>query len=146
MKKKQHVLPCGRVIYYREYTPKDIGESMRTVILSHKKKLSTLFSSTHIPNRLWVPRLYSKFTSVLIGHLLECLMNGDRVGTLKDHQWMIAGRQIPNNKHLNWHTNGLSYGIHIKNLKGNFGVRMSRKARKALRQKIDSGFKYHVTQ
>jgi hypothetical protein len=148
MKKRQHVLPCGRVIYYKETTPKDIGtgKAMVALLNENRKELDKLYSYYNAGrNKVkWSGLVYGKFCEVLTDHLIDCMMNGDRVETLDGHKWMIAGNKKLNTRHANWHSDGISYGVVITGIKGNFGVRLSTKKRKELQSRIMSGQNYHI--
>lgn len=143
MKRRQHMLKCGRVIYYKEYTPKDIGHSMKSTLMKHRKTLSSVLFKTRGRVENFPKDAYQEFATYLNEFLFENLMDGNRIETQKGRMWMIAGKDIPNNKHINWHTDGLSYGIYIKGLLGSYGIRMTGRARRQLRKKIEGGFTYH---
>lgn len=149
MKKRQHILPCGRVIYYKETTPKDIGkvDSMVNLLNKYRKELEKISPYNNAGRRrvVWSQKAYNQFCGILTNALAECLINGDRVQTLDEHVWMIAGNTKPSKKHANWHTDGVQYGIVIKGIKSNFGVRLSRKNRKELQARIMSGQNYHIS-
>jgi hypothetical protein len=146
MKTRQRVLPCGRVIFFEETTPKDIGTqvTMRKRLLANKKKLNGLVDHSVVGgnNIRWVERVYNHFTTLLTDQLVSHLIQGDRVETFKGHRWMIAARKDAG-KYINWHSNGKSYGVVIHGLNGKFGVRLSQRKRKELREKINGGQNYH---
>jgi hypothetical protein len=147
MKKRQRVLTCGRVIYFKETTPRDIGlkKSMKKRLLANRKLLESLvpFENAGRRNNEWVSRVYNKFTTVLTELLVERLLSGDRIETLDGHVWMIASIG-ESKRHVNWHTDGHSYAVEIKGLKGNFGITLSRKMKAELRKRITSGQNYHI--
>jgi hypothetical protein len=149
MKNRQHVLPCGRVVYYKETTPKDIGTSKKMVKLlnENRKELEKIYAYNNAGRHRtrWAGYVYNKFCKILATHLSDCLINGDRVETSKGHKWMIAGDTKPNNRHANWHSDGKKYSVVISGIKGNFGVRLSRKKRKELQARIMSGQNYHIS-
>lgn len=148
MKKRQHVLPCGRVVYYNETTPHDIGtkKGMVTLLNNNRKELEKIYPFNNAGRRKirWAGMAYNKFCQTLAEYLAECLLNGDRLETIQGHKWMIAGNSRPNARHSNWHSDGLQYGVVIDGIKGNFGVRLSKKRRKELQSKIMSGQNYHI--
>lgn len=147
MKKRQRILPCGRVVYFEETYPQDIAnsKSISRALLASRKKLDALvsFKSAGKRNKQWVPRVYNKFTTFLVEHLLERLLEGDRIFTYKGNVWMISGRG-DGGKYVNWHSDGKSYGIVIKGINSKFGIRMSRAKRKELKERILNGQNYHA--
>lgn len=148
MKKKQHLLKCGRVIYYNETTPKDIVYKKSTVdfLNKHRKELEQLFKYDHAGRGRvrWAKLVYDRFCTFLSDYLADSLINGDRIETFNGHKWMIAGDDNPNSRHSNWHTNGVKYGVVISGIKSKFGIRLSRKKRKELQSRIMSGQNYHT--
>jgi hypothetical protein len=148
MKKRQHVLPCGRVVYYRETTPQDIGKtkSMVDMLNKNRKELEKMYPYNNAGRnrKRWAGMVYGKFCKMLTTHLSDCLINGDRVETFYGHKWMIASDTEPNKRHANWHSDGKKYSVVINGIKGNFGVRLSRRKRKELQARIMSGQHYHI--
>jgi hypothetical protein len=149
MKQRQRVLPCGRVIYFEETTPRDIGthETMSKRLLAAKRHLESLrsFDSSGRKKKRWSGEVYNRFTTFLVDHLVERLLAGDRVNTFEGHTWMIADKLWKGKKdrYPNWHTDGKNYGVVIKGLKGKFGIRLSRAKRKELKERINGGQNYH---
>ena len=145
MKTRQHMLPCGRVIFYKEYTPADIGEQLNVYLFKHRKALDALSSLRDSGNSRvrWAKNVYNKFSTILTEHLVNHMLEGDRITTLQNHTWMIAGTNR-DTKHVNWHSDGITYNIVIKGLKGKFGIRMNRTKRRELQSRIISGQAYHI--
>ena len=147
MKQKQRILPCGRVIYFTETTPHDVGKriTMRKRLLANKKLLDALypFDNAGRTNLRWSGMVYNRFTTFLVESLVDNLLQGNRIETFDGHMWLIGNRKDAG-KYVNWHTNGHAFSVVIRGLKGNFGIRLSRKNRKALRDRINAGQKYHV--
>lgn len=150
MKKRQHVLRCGRVVYYEETTPKDIAlkKPVFRMLNENREELDKLYSfyNTGRNKKKWAGLVYGKFCQLLTTHLSDCLINGDRIETSKAHKWMIAGDTKPNNRHANWHSDGKKYSVVITGIKSNFGVRLSRKKRKELQSRIMAGQNYHTNE
>lgn len=148
MKKRQHLLRCGRVIYFNEFTHTDIAEvkSVHDAIIKHKKEFKKLSDPNSVGRKLkpWSKNVYSKFVTLLTEHLVDRLLQGDRITTLNDHAWMVAVTGDGGKKHSNWHSDGKQYGVVIKGIKSKFGVRLSRKRRKQLETLIKEGKTYHV--
>jgi len=148
MKKRQHLLRCGRVIYFNEFTHTDIAETkpVYDAIIKHRKEFKKL-SDPDIAGRkpkLWSRNVYSKFVTMLTEHLVDRLLQGDRITTLNDNTWMVAVTGDGGKRHSNWHTDGKQYGVVIKGIKSKFGVRLSRRRRKELETLIKQGKTYHV--
>lgn len=147
---RQFLLPCGRVIFFKETTPKDIGakKSVMNLLVAHRGELDKLVSwKGHGRNKnRWAPEVFNKFSTILSDMLTERLLNGDRITTLDNHMWMIAGveQERKKERYLNWHTDGKTYSVIIRGLNGRFGIRMSRARRRQLKDHINSGQKYHV--
>jgi hypothetical protein len=145
MKKRQHLLPCGRVIYYSEFTPVDIGRGNVVYLNRHRKALNALypFENSGRKKLRWSGEVFNKFSTILTEHLTNCMLEGDRITTNGNHTWMIAGT-TRETKHVNWHSDGVTFNIVIKGLKGKFGIRMNRTKRKELQKRIMSGQNYHL--
>jgi hypothetical protein len=148
MKKRQHLLPCGRVIYFKEYTHTDISKTkpVYNAIIKHKKEFRKLADPDIVGRKLkpWSQNVYSKFATMLTKHLADRLLDGDRITTTDDHVWMVAVTGDGGKKHSNWHSDGKQYGVVIRGIKSKFGVRLSGKRRRQLEQLIKGGKTYHV--
>lgn len=148
MKKRQHLLRCGRVIYYSEFTHTDVSNTKPVYnnIIKYKSEFKKLFDPDITGRKLkpWTQGVYSKFVTILVKHLADRLLEGDRLTTLNNHSWMVAVTGDGGKKHSNWHSDGKQYGVVIKGIKSKFGVRLSRKRRKQLETLIKEGKTYHV--
>lgn len=147
MKKRQHILPCGRVMIFKEFSPRDLARKakIKNVLLSKAKELD-VFSSYNTAGRkrsVWCGNTYNKFVSLLTEKLADHLLNSDRIETSPGRYWMIAGVG-ESSKHMNWHSDGVMYGIRITGMPGNYRVLLSHRRAMELKGKIMNGQKFHT--
>jgi nitrous oxidase accessory protein NosD len=148
MKKLQHALPCGRVIFYHEANIEDMSDNadLRKILLENRPELEKMVS-WHVAGKnrkTWSRRTYSKFVNLLLEKLVDHLMKSDRIETEPGRYWIIGGKQ--SKKFVNWHTEGNSFGIRITGIPETHGIRMNRKRRNELRSRIEQGQSFHIEQ
>lgn len=148
MKDRQHILPCGRVMFFREYTPRDFAlyKTVEEAFFSEKKAWNKFSSYAHAGRRkkIWVQNTYNKFVTLLVAKLVSHLMESDRVKTAEGRYWIIRTVSLDSDKHLNWHTDGAVMGVKISGISGDYRILLSRKRGKELKERIEKGQKFHV--
>jgi hypothetical protein len=146
MRKLQHMLPCGRVIFYKEVTIDDVfnNAETRNILIENKSELVKFvsFESAGKNNKTWVKKTYRKFVTLLLDKMVNHLMNSDRIETESGNYWLIGGRR--SKKFVNWHSDGNSYGIRLVGIPQTHGIRMNAKRRKELRKRVESGQTFHI--
>jgi hypothetical protein len=148
MKNRQHILPCGRVIFFKEVNPRDVARYKRVqrMMLDNAKELDK-FSSYNTAGRkrsVWYKNTYNKFVTLLTTKLVDHLMEGDRIETKPGRLWAIAGVNADNPKFTNFHTDGMTYATTVIGMNGNYRILLSQKRRKELRNRIDNGQQFHT--
>ena len=148
MKKKQHLLPCGRVIFYMRHRIEDIGITPRVmkVMLDNKAEFRKIANPDHYgrKRKMWSAKAYKKFTMLLIKRLMDHLMDSDRVESPTGRFWQIGGHV--SNKYVNWNTDGLRYTVRITGLEMNHAIKLSYERKKELIRRIESGQSFHTMQ
>lgn len=148
MKTLQYIMPCGRVIFVTEKTPRDLGARKKifSALLAQKEEFEKFHSyrSAGRVRKRWSVETYNKFTGLLIKKLVDHLMESDRIKTKSDHMWMITQTASQHEKHMNWNTNGAVFSTKIMGLKGKYRIVLSRKRGKELTERINRGQKFHV--
>lgn len=89
--------------------------------------------------------MYNRFTTFLTEKLARHLLTGDRILTLKNHMWLVEGKESNAGRHANWHTDGITFKVGIRGLEGRYAVRLSKRKRQELMKRINEGQKYHVS-
>ena len=145
MRKRQYILPCGRVVFVKEFTTVDLAKrkSVRNHLLKRKDVLDSFqsFYQSGRNKQRWVEELLSKFSGVATKVLVDELMQGNRVETFNGHRWVI-GRCGPS-KHMRWETNGIEYGIKVENMTTRYRIRMAGRRRAELKKRILGGQSFH---
>lgn len=148
MKNRQHILPCGRVMTFKEYTPRDFAlyKAVEEALLQERKAWDKFSSYFHAGRRknIWVQNTYNKFVTLLVAKLVNHLMESDRVKTAEGRYWIIRTVQLESDKHLNWNTDGAVMGVKISGIPGDYRILLSHKRGKELKERIDKGQKFHV--
>lgn len=144
----QYIMPCGRVIFVQERTPKDISQRKRVsqTLLSASKELNMFYplrNSGDVKTR-WCSDTYNKFSTLLIKKLVDHLMESDRIKTRNGNMWMITQVASHHKKHLNWNTNGAVFSTKIAGLPGKYRIILSRRRSKELTERLNRGQKFHV--
>lgn len=145
MKNKHHILPCGRLVRFKLYNHVDVVNSaISKALLNNRVELEKFVKYKHAgTKKRWVEHTLSKMSKIIMSKLVDHLMESDRVETSSGKLWHIAGKSA-DTKYLNWHTDGLVYSVCIKGLPGNFRIRMARKRRMELLDRINKGQNFHV--
>lgn len=128
-----------------EHRIEDIGITPRVmkILLENKKELIKLANPDNYgrKKKLWCGKTYGKFATILTRKMADHLVNSDRIESPSGRFWQITGTQ--SKKFVNWHTDGLSFSIKITGLPGNYGIKMSGKRKKEMKERIESGQAYH---
>lgn len=148
MKNRQHILPCGRVIFFKEVNPRDVARYKRVerMMLANAKELDK-FSSYNTAGRkrsVWCKNTYNKFITMLTTKLVDHLMNSDRIETKPGRFWAIAAKTHDFHKFVNFHTDGAMYATAIVGMKGDYRILLSQRRRKELRERIEGGQQFHT--
>lgn len=145
MKKRQYILPCGRVVFQKISNAKDIGwrDDVRRTLLAHKDELSKLSNPNNCGRKRkeWCENVYNKFVSILMRKLMDNLMESNRVQTQPFRFWVIGS--VGDRGHVNWETNGNTYAVKVEGLKTDYKIMLSRKRRSELRKRILNGQAFH---
>jgi len=142
MKRRQNILPCGRVYFFTEMGPRDLAlkKRIKTTLMREKEEFNKFSSYEHAGRKrsVWCKNTYNKFVSLLTDHL----MNSDRLETKPGRYWAIGSRgESP--KHMNWHSDGKTFGVAIQGIPGQYRILLSRKRGKELQKRIVGGQKFH---
>jgi hypothetical protein len=145
MKKRQFVLPCGRVVFQRIHTAKDIGLAplVSRTLLAHKQELSKLSNPDNVgrKNKEWCESVFSKFANILLKKTVDNLMNSNRIQTAPHRFWVIGN--VGDRGHVNWETDGNTYAVTVHGMKTGHRIMLSGKRRRELRKRILEGQSFH---
>jgi hypothetical protein len=145
VKKRQFVLPCGRIIFQRIHTAGDIGLApvISRTLLANKDELRKLANPDNVgrKNKQWCEQVYSKFTSILLRKMMDNLMESNRIQTAPYRFWVIGN--VGDRGHVNWETDGNTYAVTVHGMKTEHRIMLSQRRRSELRKRILQGQAFH---